>query len=281
MNSSHSSVWLSASACPSYASASSCRQLFQLVRPPDPIPLLQPHYGPSSLLRIGPSQCFASVLSPRGFRRLCFSLDIKATGSCSSAQKPASDSRPLYAGRRLPSHQAPDRLVPEVDNASGFDDAKGLNDASSKGSLSFVSLTCSRCSLSFCSNAHHHGSLPQQLGVVWDPLLKADPEGPSPIFHAALRPVAPPSSLPLQHTCPSSPLPERGSAAQTRHRQAAKRRPTDGTLPGRARPLGSCSSGDRSKLALAFFLAQARPRSCHPRRSFRRPIYEPGLIPPQ
>jgi IS5 family transposase len=36
-----------------------------------------------------------------------------------------------------------------------------------------------------------------------------------------------------------------------------------------------------SKLALAFFLAQARPRSCHPRRSFRRPIYEPGLIPPQ
>jgi len=166
--------------------------------------LLQPHYGPSSLLRIGPPQCFASVLSPRGFRRLCFSLDIKATGSCSSAQKPASDSRPLYAGRRLPSHQAPDRLVPEVDNASGFDDAKGLNDASSKGSLSFVSrmFTCSRCSLSFYSNAHHHGSLPQQLGVVWDPLLKADPEGPSPIFHAALRPVAPPSSLPLQHTCP-------------------------------------------------------------------------------
>ena len=80
--------------------------------------------------------------------------------SCSSAQKPASDSRPLYAGRRLPSHQAPDRLVPEVDNASGFDDAKGLNDASSKGSLSFVSrmFTCSRCSLSFYSNAHDHGS---------------------------------------------------------------------------------------------------------------------------
>src|SRR5947209_2224346 len=29
--------------------------------------LLQPHYGPSSLLRIGPPQCSASVLSPRGF----------------------------------------------------------------------------------------------------------------------------------------------------------------------------------------------------------------------
>jgi hypothetical protein len=48
-----------------------------------------------------------------------------------------------------------------------------------------------------------------------------------------------------------------------------------------ARRIAANSSGDRSTLALAFFLAQARPRSCHPRRSFRRPIYEPGLIPPQ
>ena len=97
-----------------------------------------------------------------------FSLDIKATGSCSSAQKPASESRPLYAGRRPPSLQAPGGLVPEVETASGFDDAIGLNDASSMGSLSFVSrtLTCSRFSLSFCSNAHHYGSLPQQLGVI-------------------------------------------------------------------------------------------------------------------
>src|SRR6266852_4023460 len=48
-------------------------------------------------------------------------------------------------------------------------------------------LTCPRSSLSFHSNAHHHGSLPQQLGVVWDLLLKADPEGPSLISHAAVR----------------------------------------------------------------------------------------------
>src|SRR6516162_304460 len=122
----------------------------------------------STLLRIGPPQCSASVLSPRGFRRLSFSLAIRATGSCSSAQKPASDSRPLHAGRRLPSHQAPDRLVPEGLHAPGFDDAMLLYDASSKGSLSFVSrmFTCPRSSLSFSSNAHHHGSLPQQLGVV-------------------------------------------------------------------------------------------------------------------
>src|SRR5208283_2677210 len=38
----------------------------------------------------------------------------------------------------------------------------------------------------FDPNAHHHDSLPQQLGVVWSLLLKADSEGPSFISHAAL-----------------------------------------------------------------------------------------------
>jgi hypothetical protein len=101
---------------------------------------------PSSLLRIGPPQCFASVLSPHGFHHLCFSLGIEATGSCSSAKKPASDSRPLHAGRRPPSHQAPDRLIPEGPYAPGFDDIWIFNDASSMGLLSFVSRThtCSR-----------------------------------------------------------------------------------------------------------------------------------------
>jgi hypothetical protein len=76
-------------------------------------------------------------------------------------------SRPLYAGRRLPSHQAPDRLFPEGIHASGFDDAKLLNDASSTGSLSFVFRmhTCSRSCLELLLQ-RHHGSLPQQLGVV-------------------------------------------------------------------------------------------------------------------
>jgi hypothetical protein len=71
-------------------------------------------------------------------RRLPHSIfSLESTGSCSSVQKPASDSRPLYAGRRLSSHQAPDRLVPEAPYASGFDDVWVLNDASSRGSLSF------------------------------------------------------------------------------------------------------------------------------------------------
>ena len=69
----------------------------------------------------------------------------QSTGSCSSARKPASDSRPLYADRHLPSHQASDRLIPEELTTPGFDGASIANDASSAGSLSFVFriLTCS------------------------------------------------------------------------------------------------------------------------------------------
>ena len=69
------------------------------------------HYLPSSLVRGGPSQCSASVLSPRGFCHLCFFLGIGTTGSRSSMQKPESASRPLYAGRRLPSNQVSGKLV--------------------------------------------------------------------------------------------------------------------------------------------------------------------------
>lgn len=59
--------------------------------------------------------------------------------------------------------------------------------------------------LSFCSNAHHHGSLPQQLGVVWDPPLKADPEGPCPhLSRSFTTPFSisccPPFLVSLQHT---------------------------------------------------------------------------------
>src|SRR5690554_940301 len=102
------------------------------MQPLDPGPLLRPHYQPSSLLQPGPPQCSASVLSPRGFSHLCFSLNIGTTGSRSSAQKPESDSRPLYAGCRLSSNQVSDKLIPEGRNASGFDSGSLNNDASSR-----------------------------------------------------------------------------------------------------------------------------------------------------
>ena len=98
----------------------------------DPLPSLRRHYPTSALLRRSPPQCLALVLSPRGFSRLCFSLDIKALVPAVPRKSLLSDSRPLYAGRRLPRNQAPDRLVPEMASASGFDDIKIFNDASSR-----------------------------------------------------------------------------------------------------------------------------------------------------
>jgi hypothetical protein len=139
------------------------------IRPLDPSPLLRPHYQPSSLLQGGPSQCCASVLLSHGGCRLYFSLDIATTGSRSSAQEPGLESRPLYAGCRLPNNQVSGKLVPEDRSAPGFDNSSVAYDASSEGSLSFVSANPYLLEVSpqrFDSNAYHHGSLPQQLGVV-------------------------------------------------------------------------------------------------------------------
>jgi hypothetical protein len=172
------------------------------IRLPDPVPLLQPHYGPSSLLRTSPPQCPASVLSPRGFGRLCFSLAIRAL-------VPAVPRESL-----CPTHAlfAPVAVCPVI---------RLLADLSQRNFAPLVLATirflttrhrwvhfrssfghspAQGLASSFCSNAHHHSSLPQQLGVVWDPLPKADPEGPSLIFHAALRRFSQPPFIRLCST---------------------------------------------------------------------------------
>ena len=131
--------------------------------------------------------CFGTLASR--FSSLVLLPCHQSTGSCSSAQS----LHPTHA----PS--TPVAVCPVI---------RHLTDFSQKGftflvltTLSFLT-TCLRwvhfrssfgcppaqgLALSFCSNAHHHGSLPQQLGVVCDLLLKAGPEGPTLIFHAALR----------------------------------------------------------------------------------------------
>ena len=55
------------------------------------------------------------------------------------------------------------------------------------GSLALVSMIHTWPSLmpGLFLNAYHHGSLPQQLKVVWSLLLQAGSEGPTLIFHAA------------------------------------------------------------------------------------------------
>ena len=52
---------------------------------------------PSLLLRVGPPQCSASVLLPRGFGRLGFSLNIGASGSCCLSSCPTTCSHEVAA----------------------------------------------------------------------------------------------------------------------------------------------------------------------------------------
>jgi hypothetical protein len=143
------------------------------MQPLDPTPLLQPHYRPSSLIRAGPPQCPASVRSPHGFCRLCFSLHIRTTGSRSSTREPGSDSRLLYTGRRLPSCQVSDRLIPEGNEAPGFDEQFCALRCFNGGSLAFVSPDPYLLGVRprrFDSNAHYRRPL---TAAAWSGLKPA------------------------------------------------------------------------------------------------------------
>jgi len=138
------------------------------IRPPDPIPLLQPHYEPSSLLRIGPPQCSASVLSPHGFRRLCFSLNIRAlvpAVPCKSLHPIHALSTPVAVCPviRHPTDSSQRRPTPPVSTTFEYLTTR-LRRVHFRSSLGCV--PAQGIALYFGSNAHHHGSLPQQLGVV-------------------------------------------------------------------------------------------------------------------
>ena len=109
---------------------------------------------PRSYELVRPS-AFASVLSPRGFRTACASPAIKAL----VFSRP-----PLRRCRRLPSIRHLTDLSQKVELLV-LTTLKDLTTRLRSGSLSFVSRM-----------------LPAQ-GVR---LLKADPRGPAPIFHAAL-----------------------------------------------------------------------------------------------
>src|ERR1700722_816456 len=97
-------------------------QLFRKTRPPDPPPSLQPHYRAfiATTGRSAPVPRFGTLASR--FWPLVLLPSHQETGSCSSAQKPVSNSRPLYAGRRPLSHQAPRGLISGEKSAPDFDD---------------------------------------------------------------------------------------------------------------------------------------------------------------
>ena len=81
----------------------------------------------STLLRVAPPQCLASVFPPCGFGHLDFSLRIEATGSRSSFGKPRPDSRDLYTGHHPHSHQASCGLILQISHACSFDVTNGFS----------------------------------------------------------------------------------------------------------------------------------------------------------
>ena len=98
----------------------------QAIGPDDPTPSLHPHYGTSSLLRVGPPLCLASVLSPSWVLHLSFSLTIEATGSqvpCKSLDQGHATSTPeaAWAVSRFPPNSILNPIKkPSFDLASIF-----------------------------------------------------------------------------------------------------------------------------------------------------------------
>src|SRR5713101_7560588 len=118
---------------------------------------------------------------------LGFSLRIGATGSC-VPYRSLSQSHAAFmpdAGwaisRHLPNPCSRDRsLYP------GFDVVSGLTTRHQRFTrVRLLETHLTECSSAFSNNAHHQGSLPSQLVVVWNLLLQADSGGPSPISDKA------------------------------------------------------------------------------------------------
>jgi hypothetical protein len=94
-------------------------------------------------------------------------------------QEPEPSSRHLHAGRHLGSQQAPPRLIPGLQSIPGFDVTFVFRHVIS-GSLplAFLAHTCRAQLRDFSRDAHHHGSLPQQLTVVCGLRLHSGRGGP-------------------------------------------------------------------------------------------------------
>lgn len=125
----------------------------------DPTPLLQPNYQPSSLLRVGPPQCSASVLSPRGFCHLCFSLRIRELVPAVPHESPDQVHAPCtpvaaYPVPRCPIGSSQELRTPLVLTTI-------LRFTTSQQGFTFVRLPdpylLGVSPQRFDSNAHHHG----------------------------------------------------------------------------------------------------------------------------
>lgn len=152
----------------SYRSTSSCCQLCRtydcLTRPLRSSPITEP----SALLQAGPPQANASVLSPRGFLPLCFSLSIDGL-------VPAVPHKSLYRTHAPYTPAAARPVIRLLADLSQWT-ASPLVSTALDTLTTRLRRVCLRSSFryspapghaqDFSPDAHHHGSLPQQLGLV-------------------------------------------------------------------------------------------------------------------
>ena len=97
-----------------------------------------------------------------------------------STPEPDSDSRHLYAERHPASKQVSAGLYPGPAFHPGFDATGKAHDTSSAVHLRSSSrIAPAALSARRLPDAHHDGSLPTQLGVVWSLVLQPDSEGPT------------------------------------------------------------------------------------------------------
>ena len=164
----------------------------------DPLPLLRRHYPTSPLLRRSPPQCLASVLSPRGFSRLCFSLGIKAlvpavpreslhpthapstpTAICPVTRLPTDLSR---KSSQLPVLTVP-VLLTTLHQRVHFRSSFGRTPARGRAP-------------SFCSNAHHLGHWTKAAWSGLRPAPESRSRGARPhLSHSFTTPVLPYATL--------------------------------------------------------------------------------------
>src|SRR6266852_3334534 len=158
------------------------------IKPDDDAPSVQSHYR-----TFFPNTCVSAPVLRIGTQTLAvtdhlgFSLSIGATGSC-VPYRSRSQSHAAFmpdAGWAISRH-FPNPCSQNPDPNPGFDVVSGLTTRHQRFTrVRLLETHLTECSSAFSNNAHHQGSLPSQLVVVWNLLLQADSGGPSPISDKA------------------------------------------------------------------------------------------------